>query len=308
MAQTIAVQMVGFAVMLLIGYGAARSRMVTRESLSSIIVLIQKIFLPLMFVDFIYRGMTPALIARHAPMLALAAVFYPTVILAMRLVGRALRLTGARSAAFRMSFVFGNTGFIGLPLLAAIYPRTGAADLGMFVIVDQLVFWTYGVSIASGRPRRMGIRDSVRGFLNPNIVAMAVGFGLVILRVPLPASAARLLDTLGAVASPLCMVALGALCRYSHMGPVLRSRELYVGVAVKMVAMPVAAALLVRGLPVATELASAFLIMMSMPATTLVPLVVETEGGDADYAVSLSVATIAISVVTVPLVALLAGV
>lgn len=137
MVQTIVVQMAGFAVMLLVGYGAARSGIVTRESLSSIIMLIQEVFLPLMFVDFIYRGMTPELIAGHVAMLVLAAVFYPTVILVMRLVGKSLGLGGSRSAAFRMSFIFGNTGFIGLPLLAAIYPQTGVADLGMFVIVDQ---------------------------------------------------------------------------------------------------------------------------------------------------------------------------
>ena len=86
-----------------------RSGIVTRESLSSIIMLIQEVFLPLMFVDFIYRGMTPELIAGHVPMLVLAAVFYPTVILVMRLVGKSLGPGGARSAAFRMSFIFGNT-------------------------------------------------------------------------------------------------------------------------------------------------------------------------------------------------------
>lgn len=308
MAQTIAIQMAGFAVMLLMGYGAAHSGMVTCESLDSIILLIQKIFLPLMFFDFIYRGMTPDLVADHVPMLTLAVVFYALVILVMLVVGRALGLAGAKSAAFRMSFIFGNTGFIGLPLLVAIYPQTGAADLGMFVVIDQLVFWTYGVSIASGSTRRPTLRQSIRGFLNPNIVAAVLAFATILLQVQLPAPAAKLLDTLGAVASPLCMVALGAQCLYAHIGTVLRSRELYVGIAVKMIAMPLAASLFVRGLPIATELVDSFLIMMSMPATTLVPLVVHTEGGDADYAVALSVATIAISVVTVPLVALLAGI
>lgn len=308
MAGTIAVQMAGFAVMLALGYGAARLDIVTHESLSSIILLVQKLFLPLMFFDFIYRGMTRQLIFEHAPMVLLAAIFYPLVILLMLLVARALGLSGARSAAFRMSFIFGNTGFIGLPLLSAIYPETGAADLGMFVVVDQLVFWTYGVAIASGSAKKPDFRESIQGFLNPNILAMVLGLGIVLLGISLPAPAAKLLDTLGAVASPLCMVSLGALCRYAHIGPVLKSRELYIGVAVKMVAFPIVASFIVRVLPFAPELISSFLIMMSMPATTLVPLVVETEGGDADYAVSLSVATIAISVVSVPLVALLAGI
>lgn len=308
MAATIAVQMAGFAVMLALGYGAARLDIVTRESLSSIILLVQKLFLPLMFFDCIYRGMTRELISEHAPMILLAAIFYPLVILLMLLVAQALGLSGARSAAFRMSFIFGKTGFIGLPLLSAIYPETGAADLGMFVAVDQLVFWTYGVAIASGRAKKPDLHESTRGFLNPNILAMVLGFGIVLLGISLPAPAAKLLDTLGAVASLLCMVSLGALCRYAHIGPVLKSRDLYIGVAVKMVAFPIAASFIVRVPPFAPELISSFLIMMSMPATTLVPLVVETEGGDADYAVSLSVATIAISVVSVPLVALLAGI
>lgn len=114
-----------------------RSGIVTRESLSSIIMLIQEVFLPLMFVDFIYRGMTPELIAGHVAMLVLAAVFYPTVILVMRLVGKSLGPRWRSVGGVSHVVYIRQHGFIGLPLLAAVYPQTGVADLGMFVVVDQ---------------------------------------------------------------------------------------------------------------------------------------------------------------------------
>lgn len=37
---------------------------------------------------------------------------------------------------------FPNTGFIGYPLLLAMFSETGALAVAVYVIVDQVTFWT----------------------------------------------------------------------------------------------------------------------------------------------------------------------
>lgn len=87
----------------------------------------------------------------------------------------------------------------------------------------------------------------------------------------------------------------------------MRSKELYFGVVVKMVALPLTAGSLLLMAPLPRDLVASAVIMMAMPTTTLVPLTVEAYGTQGDYAAVLTVATIALSVVTIPFVVFALG-
>ncbi len=307
MASTIMGQMAGFALMLATGFLCAQANIVSRPSLSTAITLSTKVFLPAMLFSTICERMDGELVRAQLPMAALALAFYPAVIAVMKMLACALRLEEEKSAAFRLVFIFGNTGFIGLPVLDAAFPETGAANLVFFAIVDQLAFWTYGASLARKGRDKAGWKAMAKGFFNINIVAMALALALLAVGAPVPDAAVGFLDTLGAAATPLCMVCLGALCRLSDMKQVLREKELYIGTLVKMAALPLCAAPLLGMLPLAHDVYASMVLMMGMPPTVLVPLVVEANGGDGPYATALSVVAIALAVLTLPLVARLAG-
>ena len=303
MASTIAGQTASFALMLAIGFLCAHAGVVSRSSLPTAIALSTKVFLPAMLFSIICERMDSDLVCAQLPMAALAFVFYPAIVVVMKLLAAALHLEREKSAAFRMVFIFGNTGFIGLPILVAVFPDTGAANLVFFAIVDQLAFWTYGASLARAGVGAPGWKATAKGFFNPNIVAMALALACVGAGLPVPEAAVGFLGTVGAAATPLCMVCLGALCRLSNLRQVLRERELYVGVLVKMMALPLCAAPLLGMLPLASDVSASMVLMMGMPPTVLVPLVVEASGGDGPYATALSVAAVAFAVLTLPLVA-----
>lgn len=305
MAGTILAQMASFAIMIAIGALAGKTGIIRRETLSDIIALATNVLLPIMLFSFIYSNATREVLMAHAPMAALTAVFYLVITAVLFPTARLLGLDAERSKTFRLIFTFGNTGFIGLPLLSTIYPETGAVDLALFMLVDQAVFWTYGLRLATARTRQTPF--NARNFLNPNIVVIFATFAIALSGARLPAFLASTLSTIGAAASPLCMICLGAMCYFSSVRSALLSRDLYVGIAVKMVVMPIIAgkAILACGLPIDHCLAVSFIVMMAMPATTLVPLCVERHGaqGESEYATVLSVATIIASVATVPFVA-----
>ena len=301
-------QMMVFLTMLLVGIFAARKGLVTNEALSSINTMTQRIFLPVMVLGFVYRNLTADAVATHWPMLPLTACFYAVAILLALALSQILGLRGGRACAFRLSFTFGNTGFIGLPLLAAVHGAAGVVDLMLFMVVDQVIFWTLGIREASPAERKPSLAESLKGLANPNLIAFAIGDAVVALGIEVPAFLAAAVDSLGAVASPLCMVCIGCMCVYSQVARVVRQREFYVGVALKMVLLPIACAPLLMALPLGDGIASSLILMMAMPATTLVPLAVAREGGDERAATRMAVGTIAVSTLTVPLVALIAGI
>lgn len=298
--------------MLLLGVLAGRFGFIHQESLSDSISLILKILLPCMLVSFICKNATRELLIDRAPLCLLTCGFYLIVITVTAVVARILPLNRQRAKTFQLIFIFGNTGFIGLPLLSSLFPQTGALDLALFMLIDQLFFWTYGLRLATTQ-EETNLSQSAnspfdfKNFLNPNIIAIVITFCLVMANIPLPDFLMIPLSSIGNAASPLCMICLGAMCYFSNMRKVLASYELYVGIFVKMIILPIILGriLIACSLPLDHSLIVSLIIMMAMPATTLVPLCVEEHGcaEEVSYATSATVVTIVASVITIPLVA-----
>lgn len=217
--------MVSFALMLLLGAAAGRLGIVRKESLPDVIALVLKVLLPVMLFYLMYDGATREVLTSHLPMVAFAAAFYAAIIGVMAAMARLLCLEGDKSKAFQLVFVFGNTGFIGLPLLAAVFPETGVVNLALFMIVDQVVFWTYGVRLAAGSSGK--VRVSPKNFFNPNIVAILLALAFVIAEVPLPGVVDETLSVLSGVASPLCMLCLSLVPFLGHWQGLAVERALF---------------------------------------------------------------------------------
>ena len=288
--------------MLGLGAFAGHRGIIRRESVNDVIAVSLKLLLPIMVFSFVYKGSDFQGIATHAAIVPLTLALYAVLIGATRLVGHLLHLSGPKAAAWRMTFLFGNTGFIGLPVLSALFPNSGAVSLAMFMTLDQTIFWTYGVYLAGEGEKRLGIRSFARRFTNPNIIAVFSGLALACLGVRIPNVAMSTLSAIGAAATPVCMVCLGAMFFFADRKTLLNTRELIVGVSMKMLLLPLLGGFALSRTPLPWDVIVSFTALMAMPATTLVPLTVQSEGGPGEYASVLSVATIATSVVTMPLV------
>ncbi|MDK2943072.1 MAG: malate permease [Acetobacterium sp.] len=81
-------------------------------------------------------------------MISLAGIFYVVIIFVIRLLSKILYLKDDKSRVFQFAFIFGNTGFVGVPLVAVLLQSEGILYFSLFAIIDQLIFWTYGLYLA----------------------------------------------------------------------------------------------------------------------------------------------------------------
>ena len=159
MFSIVAGQMTSFAIMLGLGAFAGHRGIIRRESVNDVIAVSLKLLLPIMVFSYVYKGSDFQGIAAHAAIVPLALALYAILIGATWLAARLLRLSGSKAAAWRMTFFFGNTGFIGLPVLSALFPDSGAVSLAVFLTLDQAIFWTYGVHPTGGGEKRIDGRS-----------------------------------------------------------------------------------------------------------------------------------------------------
>ena len=69
----------------------------------------------------------------------------------------------------RFSAVYSNCGFMGIPLVNAVYGDEGVFYLTAFITVFNLVVWTHGVILISGEKN---FKQVVKVFYSPTIIAI----------------------------------------------------------------------------------------------------------------------------------------
>ena len=138
-------QMIVFFLVLAIGFVAGKLGIIEKDYLPKFAKLITSILLPVMIFTLTRNGSTRQMVFENWGIIVFAIVFYAAITAIMYGIAKLLRLRPDRDRVFTLCFVFGNTGFIGTPLLAALYPEGGLMYMGLFGIIDIAYFWTGGL-------------------------------------------------------------------------------------------------------------------------------------------------------------------
>lgn len=88
------------------------------------------------------------------------------------------------------------------------------------------------------------------------------------------------------------MMHLGAMLCFSKWSLALRCPELYVGIAVKMVLLPVVGGHIMQAIGLPQEFCIAMVVIMSLPIMTVVPMIAKQNGHEGDYAAGMTVVTL----------------
>ena len=314
-------QMIGMAVMMIVGYICVRTKVLGEAALNGVCAFILKAGIPLLVFSNAVSGTTRADLIGSDAIIAMTLVMYALLISLFTLLSYVLRVKRERGRMFRGCFAFGNAGFIGLPLILALFPGKGALYFALMSIVDQFLLWTYGVwtckkvddrqSIADERPAH-GWLDRLSPLVSPALIAVVLAVVLILAGVTIPDVVLTPLKTLGSTASPLSMVYLGGLFAIRDWTGILRKYELYVGITVKMLAFPVGFYALLTFVPPLLGLGTAnpdmvhmMTLVSGLPTMSSMVMFAEREHNQPEYAIGMVLVTTVASLFTLTAVSFL---
>ena len=104
--------------------------------------------------------------------------------------------------------LFGNIGFMAVPVISSVFPGNGILYVSVFMVFDQLMLWTLGVKLTTP-PGSGGFE--LKKLINPATVAILIGMLLMLTGVRIPALLDTGLQKIGATASPLAMIYIGGI-------------------------------------------------------------------------------------------------
>ncbi|WP_437603841.1 AEC family transporter [Sorangium sp. So ce590] len=220
-------------------------------------------------------------------------------------VARALGLPRAAQGAAGVVSSFSNTGFLGVPVVLALYGHAGSAA-GTAILVDSIVttllLWTFGVALVARMGGGGGVdaRSLLTVLLQPNVMSIALGLALHALPIPLPVWVERALDALGSATPTLVFLALGlSLDLRSLRG---RMRPLAAVAAVKLLLSPAVALGVALALGLKRPVSEVAVLQSAMPTSMVSVIVAARYGCDGEFAAATAVVTTIAALATLPAV------
>lgn len=211
---------------------------------------------------------------------------------------------GTRHRIENFAVAFGNAGFIGIPLVTAVFGPEAAFYVVSFSTFANLLQWTYGIVIISGKKETMNLRMV---FVNPVFISMVIGIALFVLQPTLPTVVTGTIGYIADGNTVLALIILGYYLSRVQLRGLFADVRLYLFSALRLLVVPAVTILVFLPFPFARgEITLITLIAAATPIASSTAIFAQKFDQDYRRAVSYVCLSTILSVATLPLVMLFA--
>ena len=295
-----------FVILMLLGVLSAKVGIMKKENLPTLSGLLTKITFPCLGFALIYDANTSIVDLFNNSRFVLFELLLSSFLLILGLVTMKLfKLPNSTKQIHVIQTMFGNQGFINIPILMSLYVN-GEANvyIALFSLVDQILLWSLGVMImSSSDPANGGVFSlaTIKKILNPMNVCMIFAVICTSTHLPIPSVITETVSAVGNTSFSLALIFLGATLSYVSLKSFKYIYDYAFLVIVKMFAIPIVVGLIVSRFVSPIE-STILTLMASMPAMSAIPMMAQTYHSDSEYASQTVLVMTAFSVITIPAV------
>lgn len=203
----------------------------------------------------------------------------------------------------RFACVFSNAAYMGFPLIQALFGSEGILYASAYLTVYNILLWTVGYVTVTGKVHAKEIFKSI--VTSPCIISVCIGIIIYLCRIPVPDIISTPLSMIGGMNTPASMIITGVTIAGSSLGQLLKNKKLFEVIALRMLVIPAVCALVMRLLGAQGTTAMVALILEACPCAAITTMFAIKFNHDEDLAAGSVVFTTLLSIVTLPLYALL---
>lgn len=207
----------------------------------------------------------------------------------------------------RFAICFTNCGFMAIPLVDAVFGSMGVLYCTTYLTIFNLLLWTFGLRLMEGkRPEQKSRRDRLKQLLSPTMICVALGILFYFCRIRLPETVGRAVSFLASMNTPLAMLVAGVNIAQSGLPAALKQPRVYAIMGIKCFLVPLVTMAFFAVLPLDKTLLLSILISSACPTAANTIMFAGKFGGDEARASQLFAVTTLVSIVSMPLVIILA--
>lgn len=279
------------------GYIAFRTNILSAEGNKSISRLVIYVTLPALILSSVAD--VPQAITTGDVLLLLGASFFTYALLGAVsfAVPRLLKADKEDYGVYEFMTMFGNVGFIGFPVLTALFGEKAIFLAAIFNIPMNLFCFSIGILMVAPK----GTKLKATAMLNPTVVASFAALLLYLLPVSLPDVFNEGLSLIGDPTIPLAMMLIGSSLAQIPFREVLNVPRLYLLSFIKLIVCPLLVFFVLQWFIDDSLLLGIAAVLSAMPvATNATMLCIEYNGNELLASRGVFISTL-LSLVTIPL-------
>ena len=260
---------------------------------------------PCLVVDAMQMDFSAAVLKDSGYMMAAAMVVFAMTAVVTLVLSKLLRLDNSKRYITAFMLLFGNTGFIGIPVIRALYGTEAVFFAAILEMVNDVVIFTIGmmlIQMSAGAK----LRFEPKLFLNPGLIGVIVGLLLFLLDIRLPEVIGGAVEMVGDATTPLTMFLIGYQLGGLKAKEILKDASIYVISFTKLLIVPVLALIVLRVAVGDFSLLEKVLIMsFAMPAGSVSVIFSQQYRGETAFATKTVLLSTLFSIVTIPVFAVM---
>jgi predicted permease len=293
----VTVQVATLFLIMAVGFIARKQKILNPDLTKGLSDLLLNITSPFLALSSFQFAFSRDMLAAAGMVVSFAAIAHiVSIFLGKILYGRT---SGATGKVLRFITIFSNCGFMGYPVIGSIFGQRGIFFTSFYVAVFNIFVWTYGIFIFTGKADRRSLAGAL---LNPGMAAVFLGFLLFLLSFKLPLPVAQAIQAVGSMTTPISMIIVGSMLTEVRPGDLFSGWAIYYGALIRLVVLPLAALLILKGIGFKGILLGVCVLTVAMPAATLTVPLAESNRGDVSFASRIVFLTTILSVLTIPMV------
>ena len=209
-----------------------------------------------------------------------------------------------RQRTLRFGSIFANCGFMSLPLQEVMLGADGTLYGSAYVIMFNLVVWSYGVYLISGDKRYI---QPKKLFVNPGIAGLLIGLIIFVFSVPVPRVLSSTVNYLAAIYTPLPMLIIGYHLSKTNVLKAFKDFQCIIAVLLRLIVYPLVSLGVLYLFGIRGTLLVSAIISLSAPVAAVTTMFSSKFGGG-DTALSVDMVSLStvLSIITMPAVITLA--
>ena len=296
--QVILSQMVVLFILLAVGFIGGKVKLISVDASKFLSKIVINITSPCTILSSVLSGEVN--ITTGATMVFLLISFIAHFLFILVSIPAARVLGGDKSNRGLYSYMaaFGNTAFMGFPVIIAIFGNASAFYVALFNIPFFLLTFSVGIMLISGK----GGKFDPKVLVSPMIVSAIVAIVVAVSGLKAPVVITEPIRLLGNITTPGSMLVIGSTLARVSFKEVFSEWRLYPVALLKLVILPVLTWLVFKNFVSSAMLLGVIVILAGMPTAAMAAMVAIEYGGNERIASGGVSMTTLLSGATIPLV------
>ena len=308
-------QMVVLFALMLIGFYIRRKEYISDETCRHLSWMVVNIANPALVVSGSLNSEETLRGQAFLETIVLVAAVYALLFLVSILLPYICRVPGRNVGVYRVMMIFSNIGFMGFPLINAVYGSDALLRASLFLIPYNLLIYTYGIAALKPKEEQAPSGESTRKFrgimkkvLNIGVLGCIVAMVISFTGWKAPDFVRTTVTNLSNLTAPLSMLVIGASMVQINLKELFTDARLLVFSALKLLVVPLIGLFLLKPFVADPTMLGVCLVMLSTPVGSMTAMMAQQYGGDYEMASKGVALTTILSVATIPLVSMLTGI